>query len=279
VRGYPVAIKYSRLDPPGEVDGVRTKAFKREKLVLSRLNHPGCLKKDRCWTFGDAGVIVTRLMRGTLKEVIEDEMNGDPMDGWSPSKKTICAIGIAFALEYIHGVHFIHRDLKMENVFVNEDLEPVIGDFGLTRAWGLGTCADTSDLTMAIGTPLHMAPETYAEGNFYDLSIDVYAYAVLLYFFWADSNCFRLDDPKGVVHSKEDHMKRIGQGARFVRVPDIPDIYWDLITRGWSHAPSSRPLPKDIVDAIVADPHQWMLPDSDPAEVIDYIERMKTKRP
>jgi serine/threonine protein kinase len=67
---------------------------------------------------------------------------------------------------------------------VNKKLEPVIGNFGLARAWGLRTIADVADLTMATGTPVYMTPETLVSGGTaYDLSIDVYAYAVLLCFF------------------------------------------------------------------------------------------------
>jgi serine/threonine protein kinase len=168
----------------------------------------------------------------------------------------------------------------MKNVLVNVDLEPVIGDFGLSRAWGIGATNDVNDLTMVVGTPLHMAPETFLDGGTaYDLSIDIYAYAVLLYFFWADSNHYELDDTKKPVHSRQEHMRRIGKGARFIRVEGIPDNYWRFMTQGWNQNPSKRPLAKAIVDSIVANPDPWLLPGSDRIEVISYIKKMQKYRP
>jgi serine/threonine protein kinase len=215
-------------------------------------------------------------MKSSLDKAIADERMDDPWDEWDVSTKTIYAIGIAFALEFIHGRHFIHRDLKMQNVLVNEDLEPVIGDFSLTRAWGIGATDDVGDLTMMVGTLLHMAPENFAAGGTaYDLSIDIYTDAVLLYFFWGNSNCYELDDTRKVVHSKADHLKRIGTGARFARVDGIPDNYWELITRGWDMCPAKRPSAQVLVDGIIANPDAWLLPGTDRDKVIAYIKRWK----
>jgi len=38
---------------------------------------------------------------------------------------------IVSSLEYMHGNRVIHRDLKMGNIFLNENMDLKIGDFGL----------------------------------------------------------------------------------------------------------------------------------------------------
>lgn len=38
---------------------------------------------------------------------------------------------IVSALEYMHSNRVIHRDLKMGNIFLNEDMDLKVGDFGL----------------------------------------------------------------------------------------------------------------------------------------------------
>ena len=38
---------------------------------------------------------------------------------------------IVLAVDYLHKNHVIHRDLKLGNLFLNDDMELKIGDFGL----------------------------------------------------------------------------------------------------------------------------------------------------
>ena len=41
-------------------------------------------------------------------------------------------------MQYVHGQGLAHRDIKLENIFLDEDLVPKIGDFGLTKKFKKG---------------------------------------------------------------------------------------------------------------------------------------------
>jgi serine/threonine protein kinase len=68
----------------------------------------------------------------------------------------------------------------------------VIADFGLSRI------ADPdAKQTLSVGTPFHMAPELMSEDGKYSFPVDVYAFGVLLYSFFADPLTAGFDNGMG----------------------------------------------------------------------------------
>jgi WNK lysine deficient protein kinase len=76
--------------------------------------------------------------------------------------RQICA-----ALATMHGAGIVHRDIKPDNIFITNDGDVRLGDFGLS-------CRSESDKQRTVlGTPEFMAPEIY-EGK-YSAKVDIYA--------------------------------------------------------------------------------------------------------
>ena len=80
---------------------------------------------------------------------------------------------IVLALEYIHKHHIIYRDLKPENVLVDESGHVKLTDFGISKQ-----LEDITGTGTFCGTPEYMAPEIVKHHE-YDYKVDIWALGIL----------------------------------------------------------------------------------------------------
>ena len=89
---------------------------------------------------------------------------------------------VADALAYAHHRNVIHRDIKPDNIIIDEETgRAMVTDFGIARAL---TDSGDSRLTatgMAIGTPAYMSPEQSAGDHAIDGRSDLYSLGVVGY--------------------------------------------------------------------------------------------------
>jgi hypothetical protein len=174
-----VAIKHTVFDRPEY-----HRNCQREIAAVKAVHHPDCLLHVSSTIDDREAVLVTRFEpNGTLASALNLQEINQMKEDW-PTKKSIIAYGIAFGMEHIHKMGLAHRDLKPGNIFLNEKMEPVIGDFGLSTDFGQSPEEGEHQTgpSMMVGTPLHMAPEVWVdESEGYDQSVDVYAYGMLLH--------------------------------------------------------------------------------------------------
>ena len=93
------------------------------------------------------------------------------------SRRDIIRLGIDMcrALELCQKYNIIHRDIKPENIFVSDNGDFKLGDFGIAR-----TVERTMSGLSKKGTYSYMAPEVY-RGSEYGFGVDIYSLGIVLY--------------------------------------------------------------------------------------------------
>ena len=109
----------------------------REVNLISQLNHPSFLKfigySPINFKHQNKPVIITEFpMKGSLFNVLEKVRKKRNVLNWNDTKKLIIIYGIASGMSYLHSNNVIHRDLNPKNVFLDDNLYPKLGDFGLS---------------------------------------------------------------------------------------------------------------------------------------------------
>jgi len=83
---------------------------------------------------------------------------------------------IIMGIQYLHIKKIAHRDIKLDNIMVNENYDVKIIDFGFSLFTQPG-----KKLNLHCGTPSYMAPELVAKKDYLGQPVDIWALGVLLY--------------------------------------------------------------------------------------------------
>ncbi len=154
--------------------------FVREARAASQLNHPGiCTIHDIEDNGGHPFIVMEKLEGVSLKERIREKPMGvdEVLD---------IGIQVADALAASHAKGIIHRDIKPANIFVGQNGQTKILDFGLAKSAhesGTSDAAMEDSLTaMGVipGTAVYMSPEQ-ARGEELDQRSDLFSLGVVLY--------------------------------------------------------------------------------------------------
>lgn len=80
------------------------------------------------------------------------------------------------ALRYMHSLRIAHRDIKLENIILDENYSPKFIDFGFS------TCIEANKkIKIFCGTPSYMAPEVVQRKEYRGEKADIWALGVLLF--------------------------------------------------------------------------------------------------
>ena len=165
-----VAVKFVLPKYANQPDFIRR--FESEAQVVARLEHPHIVPLYDYWREPDSTCLVMRFLRGgSLRDWIETQGKLEP----SLAAKVLEQVGSALTFAHRNGV--VHRDVKADNIFLDEDGNAYLSDFGIAKEVG----ADASDGSgTLVGTPAYMAPEQI-RGEGAGPQSDIYAFGIMLY--------------------------------------------------------------------------------------------------
>jgi eukaryotic-like serine/threonine-protein kinase len=173
-----VAIKI--LPPEYSNNPERMRRFEQESRSAGLLNHPNILTIYDVGTDNGCPYIVSELLEG---QTFRKLATANP----APEKIAQYMLQVANGLSAAHQKGIIHRDLKLENLFLTKDGLVKILDFGLAKLTyqdGEGSAsARVSSATgpfQVLGTAGYMSPEQ-VQAQPVDQRADVFAFGVVLY--------------------------------------------------------------------------------------------------
>ncbi|KAL5708255.1 hypothetical protein ACHQM5_019072 [Ranunculus cassubicifolius] len=193
--GTGVVVAVRRLSEGGNL--LRLKEFESEMELIASIDHPNIVRLRAYYYASDEKLVVSDFIpNGSLYSALHGgPSNCSPALSWAARLKI--AQGMAKGLMYIHECiprKYIHGNIKSSKILLNDDLEPYISGFGLTRLIST-TNKSTTDLTskkqsivsLGIGTnscvspsSSYVAPEARISGSKMTQKCDVYSFGIVI---------------------------------------------------------------------------------------------------
>ncbi|MCP4566879.1 MAG: protein kinase [FCB group bacterium] len=200
--------------------------FQREARAAGTLNHPNILTIHDINEYKDRPYIVMEYFPGkSIKEMIRNEK-------FTPAKTINIAVHILNGLECAHRAGITHRDIKSDNIMVDDRGLVKIVDFGLAR---IEQEAGLTEKGSTLGTLSYMSPEQ-AQGQSADHRSDLFSLGVVLYEMIAGRLPFRGEHISAIINSiLNDEPEDITHHAE-----SVPPKLVDIINRLLEKTPEKR---------------------------------------
>ena len=244
--GSPVAIKLANLD---RNDG-KDEKLKHEFCMMCELNHTNVIKTIGYVIYAKRfGIVMEYLPRGSLSMVVKELTPFHPLQCFE--KKINVLTAIAQGIKYLHSRDYAHFDLKPQNIYMTEDLSPIIADFGLTEAISPNVQAHVSGMSMYYSPPEQITRKSA------DLSADIWSFGMIMYHLLMEKNPF---------NELRELLKDKGEGAKrryhaFIndelRRPLIPELFENehpravaLMRQCWINSNKQRPSIDEVLEEL-----------------------------
>uniref|UniRef100_UPI00398EA67F NUAK family SNF1-like kinase 1 n=1 Tax=Pristiophorus japonicus TaxID=55135 RepID=UPI00398EA67F len=167
--GRTVAIKSVRKDKvQEELDRIH---IQREMEIMSSLNHPNIIRIYEVFENKDKIIIVMDYCsNGELYDYVNEHHRLSENEARKAFRQIVSAI------HYCHKKGIVHRDLKLENILLDENFNVKLADFGLSNLYHKDQLLETY-----CGSPLYASPEIVNGFPYQGPEVDCWALGVLLY--------------------------------------------------------------------------------------------------
>jgi eukaryotic-like serine/threonine-protein kinase len=203
--------------------------FRREASAAASLNHPNIVQiYDRGEGEGTYYIAMEYLDGRSLKEII---LRYGPLR----ADHVVSIAGqILEALRFAHRKDVIHRDIKPQNIMVDDEGRVKVTDFGIARAGSASAMTETGSI---LGTAHYLSPEQ-AQGGQVEAGSDLYSLGVVMYEMVTGALPFTGDNPVAIAMQ---HVHEAPVPPRSL-TPAVPENLENVILRALAKDPSQRYL-------------------------------------
>ncbi len=214
--------------------------FRQEAQVIARLEHPNIIP-IYAYDIEEAEGIPWMAMRliasGSLSDLLKRER-------LARARAVAILRGVAEALDYAHAKGIVHRDVKPQNVLLDDAARVYLADFGIAKI--LESSGGLTASGMITGTPQYMAPEQ-ATGLKIGPPADVYALGIMAYEMLVGRVPFSADTPVAVL------MKHVQEPLPLPAPDVVPEPMLRALLKAAAKKPEERwPTAGAFVDALAA---------------------------
>ena len=194
------------------------KRFESSTTEQCRLKHPNIVEVFHYLAENDTGYMFMDYVEGTtVEQWLRDRPNLPSEDELRPLIEPVID-----ALDYLHSMNFIHRDIAPDNIMITADGRPVIIDFGAIKLIENRTLLQAKTVhSFMVGKQHYSPPEQTREGEVLDARVDIYSLGAVLYrAFTGTPPADTEERARRIAFGEGDPLAPLAQAAPHVR-PDL----------------------------------------------------------
>jgi serine/threonine protein kinase len=159
-------------------------SFNQDLSVLIGVDHPNLVKLMNMIIGPPNSVISSLCQFGTVETLLHHATNSNRLTNLTISARLHALMQVASALEFLHDLHIVHRNVAPENCFLSEPLAEAPAQILEVPTLQLGNFEDArtvdGDMSTFVGNVRYMPPEVMQSGCYGPLA-DVFSCGILLH--------------------------------------------------------------------------------------------------